>query len=88
MVVRKVVALIVVSKCELYNIALQTSKYMCITYLSGSIFFTFLQIYKIRVRDKSGDSKGNLIHSFGMNPVSHPSHIQTTLYTGKTIRNR
>jgi len=39
MVVRKVVDLIVVSKCELYYLALWNSKYMWITYWLGFTFY-------------------------------------------------
>ena len=39
MIVRKVVALIVVSKCELDVLLCEITNIMCITYLLGSIFF-------------------------------------------------
>ena len=40
MVVRKVVALIIVSKCELHHLALRNSNYICSTYLLSFICFT------------------------------------------------
>ena len=40
MVVREVVILIVVSKCELYNLLREVTSIMSITYRLGSIFFT------------------------------------------------
>ena len=39
-VVRKVVAQIVISKCELYALLCEITSIMSITYLLGSIFFT------------------------------------------------
>ena len=45
MVVDKVVALVVVSKCELYHFALCNSNYMYISYLLVSIFFTYFCKY-------------------------------------------
>ena len=39
MVVGKVVALIVISKCELYAVLCEITSIMCISYLLGSTFF-------------------------------------------------
>ena len=53
MAVCKVIALIVVSNCELYHLALQNIKLMCITYLLGSIFLTSFCKYVKRGQGKS-----------------------------------
>ena len=71
MAVCKVVVLIVVSKCVLYH-----SKYICTTYLLGSIFITsFYRYVKLELRKsgcfsyQSGNSPGILIHVLDMNQV-------------------
>ena len=46
MVVRKIVVLIVFSKCELNALLCEIGSIMCITYLSGSIIFTYFLKYE------------------------------------------
>ena len=78
MVVRKVVALNVVSKCDLYALLFEITSIMCITFLMGSIVFTssckYVKFFcqgKIGCFDyQSGKSQGILTHVSGMNSES------------------
>ena len=54
MVVCKVVALFLVSKCELFALFCEIASIMWITYLLGSIFFTFMYICEMGVKEKIG----------------------------------
>ena len=63
MAVRKVVVLIVVSKCELHYLASCNRKYMYSSYLLGSIFFTSFCEY---VKWESGNKWVFLTTSQGM----------------------
>ena len=85
MVVRKVVALNVVSKYELHALLCEVTSIMCITYLLSSIFLTYFYKYVKWGQGESGwldyqsrNSQGILIHVLGMNPVYN--NIESTKY--------
>ena len=77
MVVRKVVALIVVSKFNFSALFYELTNIMCITYLLGSIFFTFFINVCLSVREKIGNSQGIVGEKSG----NFDSQIRYELYT-------
>ena len=54
MLVRKVITLIVISKCELYALLCEITNIVCSTYLLGSIFFTYCDKYMTLESAKNG----------------------------------
>jgi len=79
-VVRRVVALFVLSKFELQALLCGITSIMCTTHLLGSIFFTYFCMWNggqgrsgcfwLPFRKKSGNSQEILIHVLGMNPIN------------------
>ena len=75
MTVCQVVALIVLSKCELSALRYEIASITCIAYLLGSILLSFVNMRlgsgnsgccSLPVKVKSGNSQGVLIHVLGM----------------------